>query len=436
MELLDLRGLAERFTAVGIPLPTFPLGLKDSAIDFGRLNSDFPYMLGIPQSQIEELLTERALELGVNFRWSSEVTGISHDSEGVTVTVGDSGASERFAYLVACDGIRSFVRRALEVPFPGFPNPGSVSLADVRLDGLALTDSYGELTDEGMLLVFPFRDGSCRVVLYDYSRAGVASDEPVSLAEVRDGIERITGQDMRPRDLRWSGRYRSESRQVPEYRVGRVFFAGDAAHTHSPAGAQGLNTGLQDSFNLGWKLAAALRGDAPGWLLDSYHAERHPVGAYVLSLTGRQFKLNTAKTARRKALRWVAERLIAPLPPVQDRLARAYSGLGIAYQPYGPSPHRLSGTRLPRGSLSSATGSRTLSNLFHDGRFVLLTRDGHSFHSPFHKGVRAVSYNAVRSGKLPYATLVRPDGYIAWASDAPDLAGTKAAVRYWLTTSP
>ena len=139
----------------------------------------------------------------------------------------------------------------------------------------------------------------------------------------------------------WSGRYRSESRQVPSYRSGRVFLAGDAAHTHSPAGAQGMNTGLQDALNLGWKLGAALAGWAPDWLLDSYHAERHPVGAAVLALTGRQFRLNTARTAPRRALRWAAHRLIAPLPPVQSWLARTYSGTGHqlpAVRPPGPRP--------------------------------------------------------------------------------------------------
>lgn len=428
LELLDLRGLAGRFTDAGIALPTFPLGLKGAGIDFGRLDSDFPYLLGIPQSRIEELLAERALELGVNLRWSTEVTGISQDGDGVTVTLGDT--VERYAYVTACDGIRSFVRRALGVPFPGFANPGSVSLADVHLDGLAMTDSYGDLTDAGMLLVFPFRDGSCRVVLYDYARADVPADEPVTLPEVRDGIRRITGQDLRPRDLRWSGRYRSESRQVPCYRVGRVLFAGDAAHTHSPAGAQGLNTGLQDSFNLGWKLAATLRGDAPGWLLDSYHAERHPVGAAVLALTGRQFKLNTARTAHRKLLRWAAERLIAPLPPVQDRLARAYSGVSIAYPPAGPGAHPLTGTRLPRGALHSRDRSLRLAGFFHDARFVLLTRATHP--GPLPAAVRPVAYTTVRAGKLPRAALVRPDGYIAWASDTPGRAETLAAVGAWV----
>src|SRR5216683_1479806 len=332
MEMLDLRGQAGRFTAAGLAVPSFPLGPKGAVIGFGRLDSDFPYLLDMPQSQIETLLAARAVELGAEIRWSAQVTGIEQDAEGVRVTLADGGV-ERAEYVVGCDGIRSLTRQAAGLPFPGAPNPGSVLLADLFLDGLPMTDAYGDMSDRGMLLVFPFRDGSCRVVLYDYARAGVPVSEPVTGDEVRSSLVRITGRDFGPRDMRWSGRYRSESRQAPAYRNGRIFLAGDAAHTHSPAGAQGMNTGLQDALNLGWKLGAALAGWAPDWLLDSYQAERHPVGAAVLALTGRQFRLNTARTRPRRAVRWAAHRVVAPLPPVQSWLARNYSGVAIRYPP-------------------------------------------------------------------------------------------------------
>ncbi|MEU5884730.1 FAD-dependent monooxygenase [Spirillospora sp. NPDC047279] len=424
MEMLDLRGIAGRFADAGAPLRGFPLGLKGASIDFSRLDSDFPYMLGIPQSRIEELLADRVRELGAEIVWSRRVSGIAQNEDEVRLEFESGGGPESFAYAVGCDGIRSFVRETSEIPFPGFPNPGSVSLADVHLDGLPMDDAYGELTDRGMLLVFPFRDGSCRVVLYDYTRAGAAVDDPVTLDEVRTSIAAICGRDLGPRDMYWSGRYRSESRQVPSYRKGRVFLAGDAAHTHSPAGAQGLNAGVQDSFNLGWKLAAVLRGRAPDALLDSYDAERHPVGAAVLTLTGRQFRLNTAKTRRRKALRWFAEKVVAQLPPVQDRLARAYSGLSVGY-PDGTDP--LTGTRLPRGTLTLPDGTTTrLYDLFHDGGFVLLGKETHDLDH-----VTAVRYTGLDT-RLPATTLVRPDGYIAWASGADDPAAAKAALTRWL----
>jgi 2-polyprenyl-6-methoxyphenol hydroxylase-like FAD-dependent oxidoreductase len=471
MEVLDLRGQAGRFAEAGLAVPTFPLGLKGAAISFGRLDSDFPYLVDMPQSQIEALLAAWATGLGAELRWSAQVTGIEQDAGEVRVLLADGGV-ERAAYVVGCDGARSFTRQAAGLSFPGAPNPGSVLLADLFLDGLPMTDAYGDLSDRGMLLVFPFRDGSCRLVLYDYARAGTPVTEPVTVDEVRASLLSIAGQDFGPRDMVWSGRYRSESRQAPAYRKGRIFLAGDAAHTHSPAGAQGMNTGLQDAVNLGWKLAAAVRGGAPDWLLDSYHAERHPVGAAVLSLAGRQFRLNTARTAPRRALRWAVQRVVAPLPPVQARLARDYSGLAIRYPetaaPGRPAAagasHPLAGARLPRGHLTGLDGSTTrLYDLFHDGRFVLLEAKGAEVPGPgvadagaadagagagsagagsagaardrLPDQVRQVRYIRADGTRLPAAALVRPDGYLAWASDEPDplarAAAARAAVRWW-----
>ncbi|MGH3400309.1 MAG: FAD-dependent monooxygenase [Streptosporangiaceae bacterium] len=450
MEALDLRGQAATFADAGLAVPGFPLGPRGAEINFGVLDSDFPYMLDMPQSQIERLLLARALELGAEIRWSATVTAVSQDDDGATVALTD-GTRVRAGFVVGCDGVHSFVRDAAAIPFPGIHNPGSVVLADLRLDGLPMDAAYGDLSRDGMLLVFPFRDGTCRVVLYDYSRAGVPVTEPVDLAEVVSSLRRVTGQDFGPRDLYWSRRYRSESRQAPRYRSGRVLLAGDAAHAHSPAGAQGMNTGLQDSVNLGWKLAATVRGWGPGWLLDSYHDERHPVGADVLALTGRQFRLNTARGPAMRALRWGVHRLVVPLPPVQARLAREYSGIAIAYAPAPgpaaaappgpdvpdvPAPHRLAGTRLPPGPLTLAAGGTTRPyELFHDGRLVLLERSGAADADILPGRIRTVRVARGRPARLPPAVLVRPDGYIAWASDEPDPAvrakAAAAAAHIW-----
>jgi 2-polyprenyl-6-methoxyphenol hydroxylase-like FAD-dependent oxidoreductase len=412
MEMLDLRGLAETFAGAGLPVPSFPLGLRGAAIGLRHLNSDFPYLLDLPQSEIEALLAARAGEAGAQIAWSRQVMGIEQDDSGVRVRLAD-GEVATGAYLVACDGIRSFVRESLGIPFPGIHNPGSVILADLTLDGLAMDDAYGDLSPRGMLLVFPLRDGSCRVVLYDYARAELPVTQPVTLDEVTASLARVTGRDFGPRDMYWSRRYRSQSRQVPSYRAGRVFLAGDAAHTHSPAGAQGLNTGLQDAVNLGWKLGAAVAGWAPDWLLDSYDTERHPVGAAVLALTGRQFRLNTAQTVPGRARRWLAQRVVTPMPFVQSWLAKTYSGISIRYLAEGGA-HRLAGARLPRAHLTLADGSLArIYELFHDGRFVLLAGDCPGDLPPH---VKAVRYRRCTS-RLPAAMLVRPDGYVAWASD-------------------
>ena len=447
MEALDLRGQAVMFSHAGLPMPGFPLGPRGAEINFGVLDSDFPYMLDIPQSQIERLLLDRALELGAEVRWSATATGVSQDEDGATVTLAD-GTQARGAFVVGCDGVHSFVRGAAGIPFPGFDNPGSVILADLRLDGLPMNAAYGDLSGAGMLLIFPFRDGTCRVVLYDYSRAEVPVAEPVDLAEVTESLRRLARRDLGPRDMYWSRRYRSESRQAPRYRAGRVLLAGDAAHAHSPAGAQGMNTGLQDAVNLGWKLAATVRGRGPDWLLDSYHAERHPVGASVLALTGWQFRLNTARTLGSRLRRWAVYHLIVPLPPVQARLARDYSGISISYasgsEPAGrggaghgaeavPVPHPMAGTRLPPGLVTLPGGSTSrLYELFTDGRFVLLDRAGPSI---LPDRIRTVRYTRCEPARLPRAVLVRPDGYIGWASDERDDAlrarAADAAGRLW-----
>jgi 2-polyprenyl-6-methoxyphenol hydroxylase-like FAD-dependent oxidoreductase len=454
MEALDLRGQAGVFSDAGLPVPGFPLGPRGAEINFGVLDSDFPYILDIPQSQIEQLLLDRALELGAEVRWSATATAVSQDEDGVTVSLAD-GTQTRAAFVVGCDGVHSFVRGAAGIPFPGIDNPGSVILADLRLDGLPMNAAYGDLSAAGMLLVFPFRDGTCRVVLYDYSRAEIPVDEPVDLTEVTASLRRLARRDLGPRDMYWSRRYRSESRQAPRYRAGRLLLAGDAAHAHSPAGAQGMNTGLQDAVNLGWKLAATVQGRGPDWLLDSYHAERHPVGARVLALTGRQFRLNTARTVGSRLRRWAVHHLVVPLPPVQARLARDYSGVSVSYaslpgsaagqwvggqragrQPGAavsrfvaeavPVPHPLAGTRLPPGVVTLLGGGTSrLYELFHDGRFVLLDRTGPEI---LPDRIRTVRYTRCDPARLPRAVLVRPDGYIAWASDEPDDAlRTKAA---------
>ena len=443
IELLDLRGQATAFLQAGLPVPSFPLGLRGSAIRLSRLDSDFPFLLNLPQSRIERLLAGYATGLGAEIRWSSRVTGLAQNGGGVTVTLED-GRAEPADYVVGCDGVRSFVRESVGVPFPGAPNPGSVILADLFLDRLPMNDAYGDLSDRGMLLVFPFRDGSCRLVLYDLARADVPASTPVTLDDVRSGLARITGRDFGARDMYWSGRYRSESRQAVSYRHGRVFLAGDAAHTHSPAGAQGMNTGLQDAVNLGWKLGAAVAGWAPGWLLDSYHAERHPVGAAVLALTGRQFRLNTARGGPHRALRWTAERVIAPLPFVQNWLARTYTGLAVRYPPDGGRHHPLTGTRLPRGRVTLPGGGRArLYDLGHDGRFVLLERDGGpsaaaragtgADGAPAH--VRVVRYTGCHGARLPATALVRPDGYLAWAADEIDPQARQRALAHWCAPS-
>ena len=177
MEALDLRGQAGLFARTGLPVPSFPLGPRGAKIRFGILDSDFPYMLDLPQSQIERLLLDRAIALGAEVRWSATITSVTQDASRVTVGLAD-GSQEQAEYVIGCDGVRSFVRHAAGIPFPGIHNPGSVALADLRLDGLPMDAAHGDLSRNGMLLVFPFRDGSCRLVVRPRSTGRAASCRP------------------------------------------------------------------------------------------------------------------------------------------------------------------------------------------------------------------------------------------------------------------
>ena len=435
LELLDLRGQAGACTDAGLPLHAYPLGLAGSTVDFRRLDSDVPFYLDIQRARLESVLETWATGLGAEVVRPGAVVDVAQDADEVRLTVaGETGRRvERAAYVVGCDGTGgSAVREALGLSFPGFPgadDPGPAIVADVGgLDGLPEPGAYGDVTETGLVLLLPFQDGSSRIVLYDHTRAGERTDEPVTLAEVRASLARVTGRPgLRPRDLTWSGRHRGASRQVPAYRTGRVFLAGDAAHRHSAASALDLDMGIQDAFNLGWKLAAAIKGRAPAWLLDSYHAERHRAVQDVLALIGRRFRLDTGRTAAHQMLRWAVYRVLAPLPPVQARLARVHSGLALAYRPASAlfparHAHPLAGTRLPRGVLTLPGGSRTrLYDLFDDGRFVLLDRNVHAErYGDLPPHVRTVPYVTCDRPRWPAAVLVRPDGYIAWASAEDD----------------
>ncbi|HEU5159940.1 MAG TPA: FAD-dependent monooxygenase [Streptosporangiaceae bacterium] len=442
METLDLRGQAAAFADTGLPIHTLPLGFPGSGVDLRRLDSDFPYVLDIRQDQAEELLEEWATGLGAEIVRQAAVVGVEQDDEVVRLTVEGPGGRrvERAAYAVGCDGSSSTVRESLGVPFPAAPAAGTaapptrVAVADVRLDGWAAADASGGLTDGGMVFVFPFRDGTCRVVLHDVAPppTGPPADDPVTPEEIHAALARAFGRtDVVPREPRWSARLLGENRQVPAYRSGRVFLAGTAALTHTAAGAQGFDTGLADAVNLGWKLAAAVKGWAPPRLLDSYHAERHPAGRYLLARTARQFGLNSGRAPQRRLLRRLVHRLIVPLPPVQARLAGAYAGVAAGYPPAGKGAHPLAGTRLPRGTVTLPGGARTrLYDLFADGRFVLLDHDVHAErYGGLPPHVRTVPYLSCDRRHWPAAVLIRPDGYIAWAHDESDPALRAPMVR-------
>ncbi|MFI5881810.1 FAD-dependent monooxygenase [Streptomyces sp. NPDC051554] len=426
LEQLDARALADELEAVGQALDRLRL--------FGRLNVDlttlpsrFNHLLVLPQYEVEKALLRRAVEAGVDFRYESEVVGLSQDADGVTVAVrGPGGATEslRAAYAVGADGMRSAVRDAVDLPFPGQSVIRSVVLADVRLAEKPDTVLTVNATGDAWAFLAPFGDDYYRIIGW-YRGRDVPDSEPLDLDEVKEITRLALGRDFGMYDARWMSRFKSDERQAPSYRVGRVFLAGDAAHVHTPAGGQGMNTGLQDAANLGWKLAAVINGHATPELLDTYQAERHPVGKAVLRSSGGIVRLAMVKRPWSLALRAVLMGFLNNFAPVRSKVNSQITGIGYAYAaPRGS--HRLTGTRAPDVTL--ADGGR-LYEALRGGRFVLVAPKTHATTAYDVQGGRR-NRLAVEHWASDRRTvlLVRPDGYVAWAADTAEPAAIEAAL--------
>src|SRR3954469_5030871 len=293
IEVMDQRGLLERFLALGkqYPVGGFFAGIT-KPLPPDRLDTAHPYVLGIPQTTTERLLTEHATEVGAEIRRGCELTGLHQDEEGVTVELAD-GTRLRSRYLVGCDGGRSAVRKLLGVGFPGEPAQVETLLGEMELteDPATIAAVVAEVrTTQLRFGAIPLGEGVYRVVV---PAEGVAEDRTVAptLEEFQRQLRALAGTDFGARSPRWLSRFGDATRLADRYRTGRVLLAGDAAHVHPPTGGQGLNLGIQDAFNLGWKLAAELGGWAPEGLLDTYHAERRPVAADVLDNSRAQMQL-------------------------------------------------------------------------------------------------------------------------------------------------
>ena len=362
IELMDQRGLVERFLARGRPVPGWHFAGLDTSLDFSALDTRHGYTLFLAQARTEQLLEERARELGVAIRRGHEVVGLRQDAGGDGAGGGSSGADRvevevrgpdgvvetvRARFVVGCDGGRSVVRRAAGIGFPGTDETLSGALGDfVTVDPAALDRARAH----GVLAVPLEPDdaetddqaaggagGLTRIVLLDPQRMRTPASEPLTLDEFRASLLRICGTDCGVAGARWLSRFGNATRLAARYRSGRVLLAGDAAHIHFPAAGQGLNTGLQDAMNLGWKLAAEINGWAPPGLLDSYHAERHPAGQAVTENTEVQtllMELTLLPSYQRPAA--ALRELIAVLLGIEEvnrRLAGLVSALDIEYPP-------------------------------------------------------------------------------------------------------
>lgn len=418
LEQLDARGLADGIVAGGAAVSGLRL-FGAVSVDLSRVPSRYPFVLITPQYRVERALRERALAAGATVLRGARVEHLRQRADHVEVTYVNADGARRTAaaaYLVGTDGHHSTVRRELGLDFPGGPVVRSLMLADVRLADPPPDVLTVDGNDRGFCFVVPYGDGWYRVIARDPEREQ-PDDAPVTLAEIAEVARRVFGTDWGMHDARWMSRFHSEERQVRHYRVGRVFLAGDAAHVHSPAGGQGMNTGLQDAANLGWKLAAAVHGAAGAdRLLDTYQAERHPVGRAVLRMSGGLVRAALIRGPVGQAVRNAVARAALAVPPVGNRVRARLSGVGIGYG-HRRGEHRLVGRRAP--DLRGADGTR-LYEALRSGRFVLVGP------APAVPGVVRLDVPGART-----AMLVRPDGYVAWAGPASGSDGLAAAIARW-----
>jgi len=393
--------------------------------------SDFPtrhnYGLALWQRHLERILGGWVDELGVPIARAHEVTGFAQDDDGVDVELSD-GRSLRAGYLVGCDGGRSVIRKSAGIEFPGWDPTISWMIAEVEMEE---QPEFGVRHGGG---IGPVGDGrTIRVVLAEEHVE--LADDP-TLQDLRQALIEAEGTDYGVHDPTWISRFTDMTRQAASYRQGRVLLAGDAAHVHPPQGGQGLNTGLQDAVNLGWKLAQVVTGTSPDCLLDTYHAERHPVGARVQHIALAQNALR-GTDPRTEALRDTLDDLLGMDEP-RRRYGGLVSGLDIRYD-LGEG-HPLLGRRMPDLDLATSDGPLRVFTLLHDARPVLLnlSEPGGFDVSPWAKRVQLVDaghdgvWNLPVLGEVvaPPAVLVRPDGHVAWVGDLTD-SGLPDALTAW-----
>ena len=429
IEVLDQRGVADRFLAEGQVHEVMPFG--SAMLDIGDFPSRHPYFLGIFQNQIERIMAAWIAELPARIYYGSEVTGFAQDDDGVDVRLADGG-SLRARYLVGCDGGRSLVRKAAGIELPGWDPTKSNLIAEVEVTE---EPPQGVRHDAaGVHGLSRMEDGKTfRVVTTEQQlRTG---GEP-TLDDLSEALVAVFGTDFGVHDPTWISRFTDMTRQAAASRLGRVLLAGDAAHVHYPAGGQGLNLGLQDAVNLGWKLAQVVDGTSPESLLDTYHAERHPVVARAIQFTMALGALQS-RDERMEALAGLVSEL-AGMDEPRKQIVGISSGLDIHYD-LGEG-HPLLGRRIPDLDLVIADGPLRVFELLHDARPVLLNLGERSDFdiAPWADRVQAVDATYDGTWELPVlgavtapsAALIRPDGYVAWVGDGSD-GGLIDALTAW-----
>ncbi|MFE2044439.1 FAD-dependent monooxygenase [Streptomyces sp. NPDC059477] len=441
VESLHRRGLREavqpRPARGGLSsVPFHFAGMFD--IDLAEVSAEGPVIVGSPQAYAEHVFAERAGALGARIVRGQECTGVHDEGDRVRVDLRgvDGTASQVTArWVVGCDGVRSAVRRSAGIPFTGTPATVAALMGEVRLLDPWAAPTGWQRTPRGWTLVWLNPGGHSRVCTYDFEGPSPDRQAPVTFQELRGEMERIAGRPVpmaEPRDLT---RFSDAALQAERYRSGRVLVAGDAAHAHFPMGGQGLNTGLQDAINLGWKLAAEVKGWAPAGLLDTYHAERHPVAARVLYNVRAQVALmhpGVLTDSLRELFRETMH-----LPQVNEFLTKMISGTGIRYD-IGVPGDPLAGTFAPDARLKTAQGPTSLAALLHDGRPLLIhtaqAADQAGLLAPWSDRLSIVEVVPESPAAMPSpAALIRPDGYVLWSGQGGSGAtGLAEVATAWL----
>ncbi len=442
IEVLDQRGIADRFIAEGQVAQV--AGFARVTFDISDFPTRHPYGLGLWQNHIERILAGWVDELAVTVYRERDVTGFAQDATGVDVELSD-GQSLRARYLVGCDGGRSIVRKGAGIEFPGWDPTTSALIAEVEM---AEEPELGVRQDDRGLhgigrVEYDIHDGE--IVYADHGPVRVmvtdqyvgSTGEPTE-QDVREALIGLYGTDFGMHSPTWISRFTDMTRQAAAYRERRVLLAGDAAHVHSPVGGQGLNTGVQDAVNLGWKLAQVVKGVSPDSLLDTYHDERHPVAARVLRNTMAQVALIRPGDERLDALRETVADLLSMAEP-RTRYAAMMSGLDIHYD-LGDG-HPMLGRRMPDLDLVTAEGRRRVFTLLHGAKPLLLNfgEPGGVDIAPWADRVQLVDAAFGGSWELPVlgavdapaAVLIRPDGHVAWVGEGTNDGLADALTRWF-----
>ena len=434
VEQFAMRGLVDRWLEAGTPVPSSHFALLKNRLDFSFLNTRYAYTLFLPQRRTEELLEEHLAELGVPYLRQHAVTGLRQDETGVDLDVDtpDGPAVVRAAYAAGCDGAASVVRAAAGIDFAGTPDTWRTILGDIELADPPQAPALTLNQPGGSIYMVAIGGGRHRLAVIDHATLHDPGDKPVTFGELRASALRLAGTDfgMRETPDAWLSRAGNAARQAASYRAGRVLLAGDAAHIHYPAGGQGLNLGLQDATNLAWKLGAEIRGWAPPGLLDSYHAERYPVGLDVIEDALAQCGLIANPSREGIALRDRFNAILGSHPSLRRELAVRLSGLAVRYPAPGQVTGQVAGQRAPdldldlRGAGQHGAPAATIFGLLHPAKFVLLSL-GPATAAPAGFEDRLDVVTAELAGHYPEwagarALLIRPDGYLAWATRADD----------------